>query len=110
MKKCVVPRCWPSSAIAAVDVKRAGRKRGVKGDKIRLSIVQLPFCPGSFDGFVYQGAHFSSDRRSIEITVRPRKGSNAICSRCHQLAPGKRTLRRKELSPAAFNRGLSAGG
>jgi hypothetical protein len=41
-----------------------------------------------FPGFVYQRARFSSDRRSIEIRLRPRKGSKAICSRCHQPAPG----------------------
>ena len=41
-----------------------------------------------FRGFVYQRACFSSDHRSIEIAVRPRKGSAAVCSRCHQPAPG----------------------
>ena len=40
-----------------------------------------------FPGFVYQQARFSSDHKSIEISVRPRKGSKAICSRCHQPAP-----------------------
>jgi len=41
-----------------------------------------------FRGFVYQHAGFSSDHKSIEIAVRPRKGSAAVCSRCHQPAPG----------------------
>ena len=41
-----------------------------------------------FPGFVYQQARFSSDHKSIEIAVRPRKGSKAVCSRCHQPAPG----------------------
>ena len=41
-----------------------------------------------FPGFVYQQARFSSDHQSIEIAVRPRKGSKAVCSRCHQPAPG----------------------
>jgi transposase len=41
-----------------------------------------------FRGFVYQHACFSSDHKSIEIAVRPRKGSPAVCSRCHQTAPG----------------------
>ena len=36
-----------------------------------------------FTGFVYQQARFSSDHKSIEIAVRPRKGSKAVCSRCH---------------------------
>jgi hypothetical protein len=30
-----------------------------------------------FRGFVYQHARFGSDHKSIEITVRPRKGSAA---------------------------------
>jgi transposase len=41
-----------------------------------------------FPGFVYEQAHFSSDHKSIEIAVRPRKGAKAVCSRCHQPAPG----------------------
>jgi len=32
-----------------------------------------------FRGFVYQQAHFSADKKSIEV---------AICSRCHLPAPG----------------------
>ena len=30
-----------------------------------------------FRGFVYQHAHFSADKKSIEVAVRPRKGSAA---------------------------------
>ena len=41
-----------------------------------------------FRGFVYQQAHFSADKKSIEVAVRPRKGSVAICSRCDLPAPG----------------------
>jgi transposase len=54
-----------------------------------------------FPGFVYQQARFSSDQKSIEISVRPRKGSSARCSRCHQPAPGYDQLaeRRFELIP-----------
>jgi transposase len=40
-----------------------------------------------FRGFVYQHAHFSADKKSIEVAVRPRKGSAAVCSRCHWPAP-----------------------
>src|SRR5438045_5911731 len=36
-----------------------------------------------FRGFVYQHAHFGADKKSIEVSVRPRKGSAAVCSRCH---------------------------
>src|ERR1700756_6039178 len=54
-----------------------------------------------FPGFVYQRARFNSDRRSIEIRLRPRQGSKAICSRCHQPAPGYDQLaeRRFEFIP-----------
>ena len=38
--------------------------------------------------FVYQHAHFAADRLSIEVDVRPRSGSAAIWSGCHQPAPG----------------------
>ena len=41
-----------------------------------------------FPGFVHEPARFSSDHKIIEIPVRPRKGSVAICSRCHQPARG----------------------
>ncbi len=54
-----------------------------------------------FRGLVYQHAHFSADKKSIEVAVRPRKGPTAICSRCHQLAPGYDELaeRRFEFIP-----------
>jgi hypothetical protein len=41
-----------------------------------------------FRGFVYQHARFNLDKKSIEVSVRPRKGATAICSRCRQPAPG----------------------
>jgi transposase len=41
-----------------------------------------------FRGFVYQHAHLSADKKSIEVAVRARKGSTAVCSRCHLPAPG----------------------
>src|SRR5260370_923348 len=54
-------------------------------------------CPG----FVYWQACFSSDHKSIEIAVRPRKGSAVVCSRCHQPAHGYDQLpeRRFEFIP-----------
>ena len=39
-------------------------------------------------GFVYGQASFAEDAQAILITVRPRKRSAAICSGCHQPAPG----------------------
>src|SRR5213592_1118001 len=54
-----------------------------------------------FRGFVYQHDHFSADKKSIEVGVRPRKGSTAVCSRCHLPAPGYDQLaeRRFEFIP-----------
>jgi len=54
-----------------------------------------------FRGFVDQHAHFSADKKSIEVAVRPRKGSTAVCSRCHLPAPGYDQLaeRRFEFIP-----------
>ena len=39
-------------------------------------------------GFVYQHARFGPDKKSIEVDVRPREGSTAVCSGCHKPAPG----------------------
>ena len=50
-------------------------------------------------GFVYERASFTEDAQTILIPVRPRKRSAAICSGCHQPAPGydqSRTPRRFE--------------
>src|SRR5580700_1369956 len=54
-----------------------------------------------FRGFVYQQAHLGADKKSIEVAVRPRKGSTAVCSRCHLPAPGYDQLaeRRFEFIP-----------
>ena len=54
-----------------------------------------------FPGFVYQQAGFSSDHKSIEIAVRPRKGSKAVRSQCHEPGPGYDKLpeRRFEFIP-----------
>jgi len=51
-----------------------------------------------FRSFVYQHAHFSTDKKSIEVAVRPRKGSAAVC---HLPAPGYDQLaeRRFEFIP-----------
>ncbi len=39
-------------------------------------------------GLVYQHARFGPDQKSIEVAVRPREGWAAVCSGCHQPAPG----------------------
>ncbi len=45
--------------------------------------------------------NFSAAKKSIEVAVRPRKGSTAVCSRCHLPAPGYDQLaeRRFEFIP-----------
>jgi transposase len=52
-------------------------------------------------GFVYDQARFSRDKDTIEVTVRPRQGSQAVCSGCGQPAPGYDRLpeRRFEFIP-----------
>jgi hypothetical protein len=52
-------------------------------------------------GFVYHKARFRADKKAIEVPVRPRKGSKAVCSRCEKPAPGYDTLpaRRFEFIP-----------
>jgi hypothetical protein len=42
-------------------------------------------------GFVYEGARLCEATQSIEIGVRPRKGSKPICSCCSQPARGAAT-------------------
>jgi transposase len=54
-----------------------------------------------FPGFVYAGARLIEARKTIEIEVRPRVGSQANCSGCAQPAPGydQLPLRRFEFIP-----------
>ena len=54
-----------------------------------------------FRGFVYSPARFSAHGKSIEVAIRPRKGSAAVCSGCHRPAPGYDRLpeRRFEFIP-----------
>jgi len=41
-----------------------------------------------FPGFVYTGARLCADANRIEVDVRPRQGSKARCSGCHEIASG----------------------
>jgi hypothetical protein len=52
-------------------------------------------------GFVYEHARFSPGKKTLEVDVRPRAGSAAVCSGCHQPAPGYNHLpeRRFEFIP-----------
>jgi len=54
-----------------------------------------------FRGFVYQHARFGPEKKTIEVAVRPREGSAAVCSGCQKPAPGYEHLpeRRFEFIP-----------
>jgi transposase len=54
-----------------------------------------------FPGFVYEGARLTPDKATIEIEVRPRRGSKACCSGCSRPAAGYDQLaqRRFEFIP-----------
>ena len=41
-----------------------------------------------FPGFVYEGARLNKTTQTIEVEVRPRRGSKPCCSGCSQPAPG----------------------
>jgi len=41
-----------------------------------------------FTGFVYEKARLCQQTGTIEIDVRPRRGSKPVCSGCHRPAPG----------------------
>ena len=66
---------------------------------IRL-ITLLNHCQ-HFSGFVYVKARLLASSQTIEIDVRPRRGSNPVCSGCHQRAPAydHLGLRRFEFVP-----------
>ena len=55
-----------------------------------------------FRGFVYQHARFIADKKRIEVAVRPRKGSAAVCSRCHLPAPSYEQLAEASTSGLVF--------
>jgi hypothetical protein len=44
-----------------------------------------------FRGFVYQHAHFSADKKSIEVAVRPRSSLLALSFAGARLRPTRRT-------------------
>jgi transposase len=40
-----------------------------------------------YAGFVYGGVRLLAERQTLEIDIRPRRGSKPVCSQCHQRAP-----------------------
>ena len=90
------PGTWPAVQIPAVVFDSMERRGGsavyfsvlaVTCFHFMLQLITILNRCHRFPGFVYQQARFSSDHQSIEIAVRPRKGSKAVCSRCHKPAP-----------------------
>jgi len=51
-----------------------------------------------FPGFVYEGARLNETTQTIEIDVRPRRGSRPRCSGCGNPARGYDTLRERRSS------------
>ncbi len=49
-----------------------------------------------FPGFVYQQARLSENRKRLEVLVRPRAGSKAICSACHRSAAASDHLAQRQ--------------
>ena len=54
-----------------------------------------------FPGFVYEKARLCPESSTIEIHVRPRRGSKPVCSGCHKPAAGydQLSIRRFEFVP-----------
>jgi len=78
----------PKEAPLSVRKTRTGRGGGLwwsfAAARLRaMELITILNRCHRFPGFVYQHAHFSADKKSIEVAVRPRKGSAAVCSRCH---------------------------
>jgi transposase len=75
--------------------------RSFRNRPCALQLITILNSCQSFQGFVHQDARFSPDKKSILVSVRPHKGSAAICSRYHRPAPGYDQLaeRRFEFIP-----------
>ena len=90
-----------ASSILRAESKDPGRDAQTMTDLERVGM-RLPRILNQchpIPGFVYQRAEYSDGGQTILIPVRPRKRSAAICSGCHQPAPGydqSRTPRRFE--------------
>jgi hypothetical protein len=70
-------------AHARATVRRAVYGKGSLLASSAMELITILNRCHRFSGFVYQYASFSDGKKSIEVTVRPRKGSSAVCSRCH---------------------------
>ena len=66
-----------------------------------MLLIRLLNACHHFPGFVYAGARLCAATNTIEVDIRPRQGSKARCSRCHEPASGYDQLsqRRFEFIP-----------
>ncbi len=91
------PRAWPAVQIPAVVFEVVIWRGGASFYLGSSRRHQLPphaaahhdsKTLSSLSGICLPAGRFSSDHKSIEISIRPLKRSAAVCSRCHQPAPG----------------------
>src|SRR5258707_13516475 len=91
------PRARPVIQIAAVDGSIGGRRRGSSAVYSGSLRHENRPCHGtdhhskplsSPSGIRLPIRPLRPDQKSIEVDVRPREGSAAVCSGCHQPAPG----------------------
>src|SRR6266536_6712664 len=54
----------------------------------RMELITILNHCHHFRGFVYHHARFAPDKKTIEVAIRPREGSAAVCSGCQKPAPG----------------------
>jgi len=89
-----------SSAGARPDGKEASDLALPLGFPAMRLITLLNRCH-HFPGFVYEKAQLCTDKSTIEVLVRPRRGSKPVCSGCHRPAAGydHLGLRRFEFVP-----------
>lgn len=53
-------------------------------------------------GFVYEKARLCAESNTIEVDVRPRRGSQGVCSVCHQHGPTYDHLKRRRFEFVPF--------
>ena len=70
-------------------------------DFVPMRLITLLNHCQHFPGFVYEKARLCPESSTIEIRVRPRRGSKPVCSGCHKPATGydQLSIRRFEFVP-----------
>ena len=103
--------CVPGGGVGIVEVHSGRRwwKMGLSheltfptGANVRMQLKSILNRGAPQPGFVYEKASFAAtDKPTLEITIRPRRGTRAVCSGCGQQRPGYDRLapRRFEFVP-----------